>query len=106
MSDTMVDEPNKSETFEAAATQAIDLGNRITEQHADAEVRDVASGLLAGAVQFWLYAFQPCGDPFCDSCTDLSTAEQRLRVLMEEIRQHAQTSDYFHSPRDANVGTA
>lgn len=102
----MSDQFIKSDAFDAAATQAIDLGNRVTEQHVDAEVRDVASGLLAGAVQFWLYAYQPCGDPFCDSCTDLSTAEQRLRVLLDEIRHHAQTSDYFHSPRDTNVGSA
>lgn len=102
----MSDEQFKTDAFDAAATQAIDLGNRVTEQNLDAEVRDVASGLLAGAVQFWLYAYQPCGDPFCDSCADLSTAEQRLRVLAEEIRHHAETSDYFHSPRDTNVGTA
>lgn len=102
----MTDKGINTDAFDAAATQAIDLGNRITEQHPDAEVRDVASGLLAGAIQFWLYSFQPCGDPFCDSCSELSTAEQRLRVLVDEIRHHARTSDYFHSPRDTNVGTA
>lgn len=102
----MIDQLIKTDAFDAAATQAIDLGNRLTEQLADAEMRDVAAGLLAGAVQFWLYAHQPCGDPFCDSCTELSTAEQRLRALLDEIRHHAQTSDYFHSPRDSNVGSA
>jgi hypothetical protein len=92
--------------FDTAATQAVDLGNRLADGDPNIESRDVASGLLAGAVQYWLYAYQPCGEAFCESCADLSTAEQRLRLLLEEVKQLAETSDYFHSPRDSNVGTA
>ncbi len=48
--------------FDAAAEHLIELGNRLLEQDSDADSWEVASGLLAGAVHFWLYAHQPCGD--------------------------------------------
>jgi hypothetical protein len=92
--------------FDLTAEQAIALGNRVMDEDKDADAWDVASGLLAGAVQFWLYSRQPCGDPFCESCAEVSTAEQRLKQLIEEVRQFAEESDYYHSPNDANVGTA
>jgi hypothetical protein len=99
--------PDKDLTvFDQAAEQAIALGNRLMEEDAEADAWDVASGLLAGAVQFWLYARQPCGDPLCESCAEVGTAEQRLRQLLEETRQFAEESDYYHSPNDVNVGTA
>lgn len=98
-------EPEQS-VFDEAAERAVELGNRLLEDNQDADTWDIASGLLAGAVQFWLYSRQPCGDPFCESCSEVSTAEQRLRKLVEEIRELAETSDYYHSPRDSNVGTA
>jgi hypothetical protein len=92
--------------FDQAAEQAIALGNRLMDEDKDADAWDVASGLLAGAVQFWLYSRQPCGDPFCESCAEVSTAEQRLKQLLEEVRQFAEESDYYHSPNDMNVGSA
>ncbi len=92
--------------FDQAAESVIELGNRITEQDGDVDPWEVASGLLAGAVQFWLFSRQPCKDPFCESCADVSSAERRLRKLVEEARQLAEDSDYFASPHDVNVGSA
>lgn len=92
--------------FDEAAEQAVALGNRLVEQNPDADAWDIAAGLLAGVVHFWLYAHQPCGDPYCDSCAEVATAAQRLRQLLDETRQSAEESDYYHSPHDSNVGTA
>ncbi len=91
--------------FDDAAERVIELGNRLMDVD-DIDEWEVASGLLAGAVQFWLYSRQPCSDPFCETCAEISTAEQRLRKMIEEAKQFAEDSDYFHSPRDTNVGTA
>ena len=102
----MTSPEQEQSVFDEAAERAVELGNRLLDDNEDADTWDIASGLLAGAVQFWLYSRQPCGDPFCESCSEVSTAEQRLRKLIEEIRELAETSDYYHSPRDTNVGTA
>lgn len=92
--------------FDQAAEQVVALGNRIVERNDEADPWEIASALLAGAVHFWLYSRQPCGDPFCEGCAEVSTAEQRLRILLDETRRFAQESDYYHSPNDTNVGTA
>ena len=92
--------------FDEAAEQVIELGNRILESDDEADSWDVADGLLAGAVQFWLYSRQPCGAEFCESCADMATAELRLRRLLDEVSTFAESSDYFHSPTDSNVGNA
>ena len=89
-----------------ALQEVVELGNRLLEEDPEADSWDVASGLLAGAVHFWLYSRQPCGDPLCESCTDIDTAEKRLRMLLDETRQSAEESEYFHTPSDANVGRA
>lgn len=92
--------------FDRAAEEIVKLGNRMVEEDEKADIWNVASGLLAGAVQFWLFSRQPCGDPFCESCADVDTAEKRIERLLEEIRESAEESDYYHTPRDTNVGTA
>lgn len=89
-----------------AARAAVELGNRLADERPEADTWDIASGLLAGAIQYWLYTRQPCGDPACESCADICTAERRLRALLEEARELAEQSDYFHSPYDTNVGRA
>ena len=68
--------------------------------------RDIADGLLAGAVQYWLYSRQPCADPECEECVPISTAEGRIEELRRLMRQFAEESEYFHSPTDRNVGRA
>ena len=92
--------------YDEAAQKAVELGNRFAEREPDADLWDIASGLLAGAVQFWLYSRQPCGDPTCDSCAEVSTAALRLAQLLKETRDAAEDSEYYHSPNDANVGRA
>jgi hypothetical protein len=92
--------------FDEVAQEAVELANRIAAENPESDLWDIASGLLAGAVQYWLYSRQPCGDPFCDSCAEVSTAEQRIRQLIDEAKEFAEESDYYHSPNDANVGTA
>lgn len=91
--------------FDDTAQQAVDLGNRILDQDGAADTWEVASGLLAGAIQFWLFSRQPCDDPFCESCAEVSTADRRLALLLEEVRELAESSDYFESPRDIGTGT-
>ena len=92
--------------FDKSAESVIELGNRVLDQDSDADLWEVASGLLAGAIQFWLFSRQPCDDPFCESCAEVSTAERRVKKLIEEARQLAEDSDYYASPHDVNVGSA
>ena len=92
--------------YDAGAEQVVALGNRVLDADEEADSWDVASGLLAGAIQFWLFSRQPCDNAFCEDCADISTAELRLRKLLEEVRDHAEHSDYYETPHDVNVGTA
>ena len=41
-----------------------------------------SDGLLAGALQYWLYSRQPCGDPRCQDCMPISTAEGRMGITV------------------------
>ncbi len=92
--------------YDRAAHEVVELGNRLMEADQDADAWEVAAGLLAGAVHFWLYAHQPCGDPSCRECEAVETAEKRVQLLLEEVRRSAGESDYYHSPYDINVGRA
>lgn len=92
--------------FERVADQVVALGNQFLDQDAEADPWEIASGLLAGAIHYWLYTRQPCGEPGCEECAELDTAEKRLRLLLAETRRAAEESDYFHSPNDSNVGRA
>ena len=94
------------ESFDSAFSKAVDLGNKLADKDKDADLWDIADGLLAGAVQYWLYSRQPCGDPRCEDCTPICTADARLVELQRLIRQLATESEYFHSPTDSNVGRA
>jgi hypothetical protein len=78
--------------LDEAAEQVIELGNRLLEVDEDADSWDVADGLLAGAIQFWLYSRQPCDDPRCENCADVSTAELRMRKMLEEAKRWAEDS--------------
>ena len=103
------DEGNMTEiadTFDSAFTKAVDLGNRLADKDKDADLWDIADGLLAGALQYWLYSRQPCGDPRCQDCMPISTAEGRMAELKRLMEQLASESEYFHTPTDANAGRA
>lgn len=102
----MAAEQQNTSVFDDAAARVVELGNRLMEEDSSADTWEVASGLLAGAIQFWLYSRQPCDDPFCEACAEVSTAERRVQKLVEEARQLAEDSDYYASPHDINVGTA
>jgi hypothetical protein len=92
--------------YDQAAAQAVELGNRIADGDADADLWDVADGLLAGALQYWLYTRQPCGEPDCQDCAPLATAEMRLKELQRLVDELARTSEYFHSTNDFGAGHA
>ena len=92
--------------FDAAFTDAVNLGNQIADRDKEADLWDIADGLLAGAIQYWLYSRQPCKDPRCVECMPISTAEGRMAELQRLIRQLSEESEYFHSPNDSNVGRA
>ena len=95
-----------TDSFDSAFSKAVDLGNRLAGKDREADLWDIADGLLAGAVQYWLYSRQPCGDPQCEDCSPVSTATARLAELRRLIDHLASESEYFHSPTDANAGRA
>ena len=92
--------------FDLAADQTVAVGNRLAEADPEADLWDIADGLLAGAVHFWLYARQPCDRLDCEDCAPLLTAEQRLAALLKMTEEMAREGDYFHTPNDRNAGRA
>jgi hypothetical protein len=74
-----------ADTFDSAFSKAVDLGNRLAGKDKEADLWDIADGLLAGAVQYWLYSRQPCGDPRCEDCVPISTADARMAELKRLI---------------------
>jgi len=70
----------------------VEIGNQLTkdEKEAEADAWDVADGLLAGAIQFWLFSRQPCGDPRCEDCEPVSTAHGRMTALQQLVREFAE----------------
>ena len=96
----------QADLFDEAFGRTVDLGNQIADADEKADLWDIADGLLAGAVQFWLYARQPCGDPRCEDCLPVNTAESRMEELRRLVSDFSQESQYFHSPTDSNVGRA
>lgn len=92
--------------YQTAAEQAVELGNKLAEGEPDADLWDIADGILAGAVQYWLYSRQPCDDPDCKDCASIRTAESRMAELRQLVEQTARESEYYHSPHDLNAGRA
>ncbi len=94
------------EVFDSAFDKAVEIGNGLANDDRDADLWDIADGVLAGAIQYWLYSRQPCGDPRCEDCAAISTAAARMAELHRLVQQFAEDSEYYHSPQDANVGRA
>lgn len=92
--------------YDSAAQEAVDLANTIADSHPDADLWDIADGMLAGAVHYWLFANRPCGDPHCEDCAPLSTPQGRIAELKRLITKFAEESDYYHSPDDLLSGRA
>ena len=94
------------QVFDHTFEKAVALGNRLADHYKDADVWDIADGLLAGAIQYWLYSRQPCGDPTCEDCEPISTAHGRLQELMRLAKEFAEESEYYHQATDSDVGRA
>ena len=92
--------------YHDAASRTVDLANSVANEQEDSDLWEVADGVLAGALQYWLYSRQPCDDLACEECANINTAESRLTLLLETVREIAEASDYYHSPNDINVGRA
>ena len=92
--------------FDDAFGKTVELGNKLAEHHDNADLWEIADGLLAGAIQYWLYSRQPCGDTRCQDCMPISTSEGRMSELKRLIDQLASESEYFHTPTDSNAGRA
>ena len=97
---------DEQDSYDEATRAVVETGNRMADADPDADPRAIADGLLAGAVHWWLYANQPCGDPRCEDCAPICTAELRVAQLRQLLQEYAETSDYYHSPTDENVARA
>jgi hypothetical protein len=93
-------------SYDQVAETIVEVANRMLDADESADIWEVASGIMAGAVQFWLYSRQPCKDPFCQACADISTPERRLAALLRETRNLAEESDYYTSVNDVTSGSA
>src|ERR1700689_278381 len=93
-----------ADTFDSAFSKAVDLGNRLAGKDKEADLWDIADGLLAGAIQYWLYTRQPCGDPRCEDCVPISTAEARMAGQNRLRDQLASERDFFPAPPGPNAG--
>jgi hypothetical protein len=93
-------------TYDQVAETIVEVANRMLDADESADIWEVASGVMAGAVQFWLYSRQPCKDPFCQACADISTPERRLEALLRETKILAEESDYYTSIHDVTSGSA
>ena len=91
---------------DAIADEIVDLANRLAEANPEADPWDIADGMLSGAIHWWLYANTPCEDPDCEDCASVRTAELRMRTLAGLIAEMAETSEYYHSPNDADASRA
>lgn len=93
-------------SFDTTAQQLVDFANRFADEHPEADMWDIADGLLAGAVHYWLYSRQPCEDLMCEDCAPVSTSELRQAELKKLVRQFSEESDYYHAPTDSNAARA
>jgi len=91
---------------DAISDRIVAVANELAETYPDADPWDIADGVLSGAVHWWLYANAPCGDANCENCEDVQTAELRMKTLHKLVTDLAETSEYYHSPNDANVARA
>lgn len=92
--------------MDSAAEAVVALGNQLAEADPEADLWDIADGILAGAVHYWLYACQPCGDPRCEDCASVASADQRVAELKRLVEGFAADSTYYHAPTDIDVAHA
>ena len=92
--------------LDRAGRELIEMANGLAERMPDADLWDLADGLMLGAVQYWLFSRKPCGDPGCTDCEPISTAGLRRAELLRMVAEMVDTSDYLHQPTDSDVGRA
>jgi len=93
-------------TYDQAAEGVVELGNQMLDADDSADLWDIGSGMLAGAVQYWLFSRQPCNNPICGACEEASTAQRRMRLLLAEVQRLAEDSDCYDAPQDMKSGAA
>ncbi|UCH54225.1 MAG: hypothetical protein JSW09_05500 [Pseudomonadota bacterium] len=96
----------EEQVFDSAFDKVVEMGNGQADKDQDADLWDIADGMLAGAIQFWLYSRQPCGNPRCEDCAPISTSAARVTELHRLTQAYAEESEYYHSASDSNVGRA
>ena len=52
-----------ADTFDAAFSKTVDLANKMADKDKDADLWDIADGMLAGAIQYWLYSRSAASTP-------------------------------------------
>ncbi|MDG2154709.1 MAG: hypothetical protein P8M26_02070 [Gammaproteobacteria bacterium] len=92
------------QTYDNAADAVVELGNQMVRGDDSIDVWDVASGMLAGAVEYWLFARQPCKLPSCEACEEVMTAQRRLRLILAEVEKTVEGADSNDQDRDAHTG--
>jgi len=95
-----------NDPYDEAAREAVDLANRVAGEHPEADLWDIADGMLMGAIHYWLYTRQPCEDLMCEECESVSNPDQRLVELHRRVENFAKESDYFQSANDIKIGRA
>lgn len=94
------------ELYDRTADHTVELANSLADHNPEGDPWDIADGLLAGAVHYWLFSRQPCGDPRCENCAPVSTPEARLAELQRVVEELARSSDHYHAPTDSQIGHA
>jgi len=95
-----------ADTFDAAFSKTVDLANKMADKDKDADLWDIADGLLAGAIQYWLYSRQPCGDTRVARTACRSARPKGACRSSSASSSSSPQSEYFHTPTDSNAGRA
>jgi len=96
---------NPETSFNEAFTRTVDVGNTSRSGQQGGPV-DIAMACWRARCNSGCIRGQPCGDPNCEDCIPIATAEGRMSELRKLIGQFTTESDYFHTPHDQNVGRA
>jgi hypothetical protein len=64
------------------------------------ERAEIAAGMVAGAIHFWLGAHHPCDRDYCDVCVESNTPQKRLAQLLEMVTCLARASPNYRAEND------
>jgi len=96
----------RPDRFEEAMEAAITTGRRLMRgaRHSE-DTCDTSHGLLAGAIEHWLAAHQPCGHADCGACKRYDTPEKRLAELIKLVDRFGRASQDLHAERDVKAAS-